>query len=523
MNKFSNLLNTIDKDELINYYSNHSRTSTAKQFNISTYHVDLLLDAYGVKKHTRTESTRLYNLEMYGVENVSQSSEIVDKIKATKKARYGDENYCNLEQRKRTNLEKYGSVSAFGNPEVQEKSRQTNLARYGVENAFLRSDIQAELKARESEIAAKRNAAVRKTFLEKYGVENPSQLKGSREKALESMRQTMREKYGLEYPVQLPQVRQAMGGRSSNSVPNKAFAELLAYNGIECQPEFTIGRFTYDFRVGQTVVEIDPAATHNSTWTPFSKTGKSKTYHYDKSQEAVSHGYRCIHIWDWDNTESILELLKNNRKKIYARQCSVSLVDTRECKSFLNDYHLQGYIKADICLALMYEGEIAALMTFSKPRYNRNYQFELLRYCSKYNIVGGAEKLFKHFVGSYDPQSIISYCDLSKFTGDVYPRLGFKFKSYSIGKHWYNIKTKKHITNNLLIQRGFDQLLGKEYGCYGKGTPNEELMLQHGFVEIYDAGQATYIWKKKKIIENRSTTIGVAPVRDQVISKDCAS
>lgn len=44
--------------------------------------------------------------------------------------------------------------------------------------------------------------------------------------------------------------------------------------------------------------------------------------------------------------------------------------------------------------------------------------------------------------------------------------------------------------------RGFDQLLGKTFGVFGRGTSNEELMLSHGFVEIYDAGQATYIFTK---------------------------
>lgn len=79
----------------------------------------------------------------------------------------------------------------------------------------------------------------------------------------------------------------------------------------------------------------------------------------------------------------------------------------------------------------------------------------------------------------------------------MYTRLGFDLKSKGTPtKHWYNPKTKKHITDNLLRQRGFDQLLGKEYGTFGKGTSNEELMITHDFVEIYDCGQSTYIWSK---------------------------
>lgn len=56
------------------------------------------------------------------------------------------------------------------------------------------------------------------------------------------------------------------------------------------------------------------------------------------------------------------------------------------------------------------------------------------------------------------------------------------------------MKTQKHITYNLLRERGFDQLFGEDFGCYGKGISNEELMKKHGFVEIYDAVQATYVW-----------------------------
>ena len=133
-------------------------------------------------------------------------------------------------------------------------------------------------------------------------------------------------------------------------------------------------------------------------------------------------------------------------------------------------------------------------MTFGKPRYNKHYEYELLRLCSHsdYIVVGGAERLFKHFVDAYKPNGIVSYCDASKFDGGVYTRLGFNFKSVSSPtKHWYNIKSGQHITDNLLRQRGFDQLFN---ASYGKGTSNEELMVEHGFLPIYDCGQRGYVF-----------------------------
>ena len=134
-------------------------------------------------------------------------------------------------------------------------------------------------------------------------------------------------------------------------------------------------------------------------------------------------------------------------------------------------------------------------MTFGKPRYNKKYEYELLRLCSHpdYIVVGGASKIFKHFIKNYNPKSIISYCDISKFSGEVYTSLGFTLLGNPRpSKHWYNEEFDKHITDNFLRQRGFDQLFGTDFG---KGISNEDLMHLAGFLEIYDCGIDTYIWK----------------------------
>ena len=113
-----------------------------------------------------------------------------------------------------------------------------------------------------------------------------------------------------------------------------------------------------------------------------------------------------------------------------------------------------------------------------------------LKYLQKISSNHAQSIPFIYFIRNYNPKSIISYCDYSKFSGDVYNRLGFKkMKNSTPSKHWYN--GKQHITDNLLRQRGYDQLFNTHYG---KGTSNEQLMLENGFVEIYDCGQMTFIW-----------------------------
>ena len=141
-------------------------------------------------------------------------------------------------------------------------------------------------------------------------------------------------------------------------------------------------------------------------------------------------------------------------------------------------------------------------MTFRKPRYNKNYEYEIIRYCASANIIGGAKKLFKHFKVLHNPSSAISYRDLSKFTGTVYENLEFTLlRKPTPSKHWYNIKTKEHYTDSLLRQQGFSRLINhkdaKEDGLVD--ISNKELMLEAGFVEVYDCGQATYVWQNNNI------------------------
>lgn len=282
----------------------------------------------------------------------------------------------------------------------------------------------------------------------------------------------------------------------SDSNINQQFANLLDKHNIKYQREFFINsyEYVYDFKVNNTLIELNPTYTHNSTYGCYSTAPKDKYYHYNKSLAATKLGYRCVHIFDWDNIEKIIFSLQE-KNILYARKCDLKEVSVQDTNDFLNTYHFQGTCKGQLIrLGLYYNDTLVSLMTFGKPRYNKNYEWELLRYCSINKVVGGANKLFKHFIKIYNPQSIISYCDNSKFIGQLYIDLGFKLSKAKVkpSKHWYNEKLKVHITDNLLRQRGFDQLFGTHYG---KGTSNEQLMLDSGFVEIYDCGQSKYVWK----------------------------
>ena len=334
---------------------------------------------------------------------------------------------------------------------------------------------------------------IQKTWVEKYGTTNLNTVP----EIVEKRKKTCLERYGAECVLISPHCYSEF---RNNSKPNQKFAKLLERNGIAFEREFPIKSKSYDFKVGNKLIEINPYATHNSTWGIMrDKKGKSPDYHKKKSQLAKEHGFQCIHVFDWDDRSKILKLLQP-RTNLYARKLRVQKVSQTEANVLLKENHLQGPAKMQTaCYGLFLGEDLVEVMTFGKPRFNKNYEWELIRLCTKagYCVIGGAERLFKAFLNEYNPDSVVSYCDNAKFTGNVYTRLGFTLKTDSgISKHWYNPETKIHITDNGLRMQGFDRLLGDLYGKFGKGTSNEDLMRQHGFVEIYDAGQSTYVWHR---------------------------
>lgn len=533
----------IDKDLLYKIYveENHNIKETTDilnneyDLNVSQRTVQRQIKEYNFNKDQKQvlETRKSTNIKLYGVENAYQSEEIKEKCKQTKLEKYGDENYNNKEQQQKTMIDKYGVKCGYNT----ETTKKTMIEKYGVDHPMKSKDLVNKLiktnieryghnsPLQNKEIIAKSLETQRKnhggklawntdkqrqTMMKKYGTLNGfndkaknTMLKkyGSKytvhsKELFDKMKKTNLERYGVEYSCL---TENCLNSHNTISRLNINFSNKLNENNINNKLEFGLKTYSYDIHILNTniLIEINPTYTHNSTIGPYFSgkhlEPKKHDYHFNKSKLAKENGYHCIHIFDWDDIDKIINILKP-KEAIPARKCEIKEVSKEDCKAFEMKNHLQGYCNhQDIRLGLYYNNELVQLITFGKPRYNKNYEHELIRLCSSenYAIIGGSEKLFKYFIEKYSPNSIISYCDNAKFNGNVYSKLGFEMKSYgSPSKHWWN--GERHITDNLLRQQGFDRLFN---ASYGKGTSNEQLMLEYGFVEIYDCGQSTYVWR----------------------------
>ena len=280
-----------------------------------------------------------------------------------------------------------------------------------------------------------------------------------------------------------------------------SFKHSLDSLGIEYDTNVKVNGRTFNFRSGRCLIDVNPTETHSiDELTKRCKdSGENpETYHQQKAATAREAGYSTFQIFDWDSADKIARMLLP-KSRVYARKCFIESIDQKTANDFLRMHHLQGAARGQTsCYGLYLNGNLISVMTFGKPRYNRNFEWELIRLCyhPEYSVVGGSEKLFKEFVQDYNPVSIISYCDKSKFSGRVYYNLGMTLKSEGLpSKHWYSsteTEKSKHITNNFLLQRGYDQIFNESYG---KGTSNEELIRARGYLPVFDCGQMTFEWR----------------------------
>ena len=81
---------------------------------------------YSVIKEKRKSTL----MEKYGVDHPAKMENHVEKVKKTKKRKYGDENYNNIEKMKETCEERYGGVG-FASDEINEKIKTTCQEIYG--------------------------------------------------------------------------------------------------------------------------------------------------------------------------------------------------------------------------------------------------------------------------------------------------------------------------------------------------------------------------------------------------------
>jgi predicted Zn-ribbon and HTH transcriptional regulator len=226
---------------------------------------------------------------------------------------------------------------------------------------------------------------------------------------------------------------------------------------------------------------------------------RNRRYHLAKTERCESSGYRLIHIFEneWVHSKEIVksriaDLYGKYDSEINAEDCDIREVDASTCRSFLESNHLRGWCQSSVSLGLFFGGELVSIMTFGRPRFNKRYEWELLRCCSKLNhhIAGCAERLLGFFEKNYQPKSLVSYADRRWSNGGLYKRLGFLHLENTVPNYWYVDFREQILISRMKFQKHNIKDLSKEYDASLSVSENVK---NNGYGRIYDCGNMVFV------------------------------
>ena len=390
-----------------------------------------------------------------------------------------------LEKSQATSLEKYGTTSPMKNKDVAEK---------------VASQLRGTSKPFRPHYTNKKNTYYSKEWLEdmyynkKYSVEYICNECGVTNAAL--YRQFKR--FGIELI------------RSKRSYFEEQIVEFIQNSGIQ--------NIKFNHRDIDGVSEVDiylpdynlAIECDGLYWHSYPK--KPKNYHQEKKISCMKRGINLVSFFEHEyiNNKELVESIISYHLGIGQKKLRASSLDIREVpcnaeREFLNRNHIQGYSPSSVCIGLFLGNSLKYLMSFGKPRFDKNMEWELIRCCGDggTKVYGGASKIWKHFINTYKPKNVLSYCNLRYGNGGMYDILGFVSDRVTTPSYFYfnpaKLKTSSKRDKIETISR---------YQAQKKNLPNllnnfesseteYENMTNNKYLKIYDAGNIRYLWYTK--------------------------
>lgn len=452
-------------------------------------------------------------LSLYGTATPAQNKNIQEKTKQTNLEKYGTEWVCQSESVKtkiqQTFLNNYDTTSPMKNEEVKTKMKNTCLERYGTDNI-------------------KKSPKIKDIFLERYGVENnnligkdpcsveiyksPEKLKKyfdtNKGKTLKEIADSLGfSSYQVGRALHSYGLDEYVGEATGTSIGEKSLIDfiksLIGEENVIVRDRKIITPLELDILIPNKNIAIEYNGNfwHSDIMLSQRKGSKLsekevRNYHLHKTELCKEKGIRLIHIFEYEWEDQIKKerlkkyltdiLLPQERIRVYARNCIVKEISSKEASDFLNENHLQGKDTSNIRLGLFYDGMLVSCMTFCKPRFSKKYDWELSRFVVKsgYSVIGAGGKLLKHFKNN-NTGSIISYSDIAKMTGGLYRTLGFKEIENSEPNYvWVKgntVLSRYQTQKHKLLKMGF------------RGDTEESIMRERGFFKLYDCGNYIFL------------------------------
>lgn len=242
-------------------------------------------------------------------------------------------------------------------------------------------------------------------------------------------------------------------------------------------------------------IELDGVRWHSELY-------KHRDHLFKKTIRCNNNNISLLHFFDfeWNKKREICQSIIKSKlglidRKIFARKCEIREVDTKNKNNFLIQNHLQGKDHSSVKYGLYYNNELVFLMTFCRPRFDKNKQWEISRVCSSLNtlVIGGFSKLFSYFLKQNNPESIITYADIRYSEGSVYLKNGLKFSHRSKPSYFY-FKGDKIVKRYGAFKKKLEKLLQN----YDHNLTQVQNMHNNNYYRVWDCGNLVFKWSKNE-------------------------
>jgi hypothetical protein len=173
-------------------------------------------------------------------------------------------------------------------------------------------------------------------------------------------------------------------------------------------------------------------------------------YHSRKTELCKAKNIKLLHIFEdeWRDKQEIVKSMIKYRmgkadRRIYARNCEIREVSTKDRQRFFSLTHLDGDTRSRIAFGLYFQEELVFCISLRKPVHKKWKDYiEIARMSSVLNtsIPGGLSKLLNRVIRYTEDsghKGILSYADERHGTGSGYTTSGFKVDSRTSNRFWW--------------------------------------------------------------------------------------
>lgn len=414
--------------------------------------------AVNTDQAAKQETMKRTNIERYGVERTSKM--FAYKTKETKLARYGNANYNNSQKITETIRNRYGVNWASQIPDKIEKTM------------LVRAEKIPELRDPEW-LFEKSKTMCYSDIGELIGVSE----------------------YAVGYWFKQLGIRPANKPNSFVSKPQREIVKYIESLGVVYEINSSVIRpkhldvFVPSCNVG---IELNGLFWHSDY---YAETYNSKK-HLEKTKMCDDVGIRCIQLWSnqWEHKKDICKSIICNALgksiTVYARKTTVVELSIEDYRQFMNENHLDGYAHSTIRYGLLHNGVLVQAIGFSKSRYNKNYEYEIVRSATKkfHSVKGGFSKLMNR----KPSDSLISYCNRMMYNGNGYRAVGMRHL-HDTGPNYFYFRPNEDILHSRLqFQK---HKLKDKLEVYDESLPEHVNMRNNGWLRVHDCGNGVWVTK----------------------------